>query len=250
MLDHAVVPHEEWESARKQLLAKEKEFSKLRDELTHLRQKLPWEKVEKVYTFEGPGGRETLADLFGGKSQLIVYHFMFDPDWTEGCKSCSFIADHYNPIIVHLEHRDVAMVTVSRAPLDKLEAYKRRMGWSFKWVSSFGGDFNWDYHVSFTPEQAQSGEMYYNYRVGKFPAAEAPGASVFCKNESGEIFHTYSSFSRGLENFLGVYNWLDVVPKGRDEAALKYGMEWVRHHDRYEDRSFVDPYVNLVAPKK
>ncbi len=191
-----------------------------------------------------------MADLFGAKTQLIVYHFMFDPDWTEGCKSCSFIADHYNPIIVHLEHRDVAMVTVSRAPLENLDAYKKRMGWSFKWVSSFGGDFNWDYHVSFTPEQAQSGEMYYNYRVGKFPAAEAPGASVFYKNENGEIFHTYSSFSRGLENFLGAYNWLDIVPKGRDEAALKYGMEWVRHHDRYEDRSFVDPYVNLVAAKK
>ena len=249
MLDHTVVSHEGWEAARKKLLAKEKEFSKLRDELTRLRQKLPWEKVEKAYTFDGPGGEETLADLFGDKTQLIVYHFMFAPDWTEGCKSCSFIADHYNPIIVHLEHRDVAMVTVSRAPLEKLEAYKKRMGWSFKWVSSFGGDFNWDYHVSFTPEQAQKGEMYYNYRAGKFPAAEAPGASVFYKDESGEIFHTYSSFARGLENFLGVYNWLDIVPKGRDEAALKYGMEWVRHHDRYEDASFVDPYVKLVGQK-
>ena len=179
MTDHTVVPHAEWVAARKKLLEKEKEFSKLRDELTRLRQDLPWEKVEKEYTFDGPHGSETLASLFGDKSQLIVYHFMFDPEWTEGCKSCSFIADHYNPAIVHLEHRDVAMVTVSRAPLEKLEAFKKRMGWTFKWVSSLGTDFNWDYHVSFTPEQIKKGEMYYNYRIGKFPGSEAPGVSVF-----------------------------------------------------------------------
>jgi predicted dithiol-disulfide oxidoreductase (DUF899 family) len=239
MTDQTVVPHEEWVVARKKLLEKEKEFSKLRDELTRLRQGLPWEKVEKEYTFDGPHGSVTLAGLFGDKSQLIVYHFMFDPEWTEGCKSCSFIADHYNPAIVHLEHRDVAMVTISRAPLEKLEAFKKRMGWNFKWVSSFGSDFNWDYHVSFTPEQTKKGEMYYNYRIGMFPSSEGPGVSVFSKSDSGELFHTYSSFARGLENFLGTYTWLDIVPKGRDEAALSYGMEWVKHHDRYQDASYV-----------
>jgi predicted dithiol-disulfide oxidoreductase (DUF899 family) len=239
MTDHTVVPHAEWVAARKKLLEKEKEFSRLRDELTQLRQDLPWEKVDKEYTFEGPRGSETLAGLFGDKSQLIIYHFMFDPEWTEGCKSCSFIADHYNPAIVHLEHRDVTMVTISRAPLEKLEAFKKRMGWTFKWVSSLGSDFNWDYHVSFTPEQKQKGEMYYNYRTGTFPSSEAPGVSVFSKSDSGELFHTYSSFARGLENFLGTYTWLDIVPKGRDEDALRYGMEWVKHHDRYQDASFV-----------
>jgi predicted dithiol-disulfide oxidoreductase (DUF899 family) len=192
MIDHTVVSSEEWETARKKLLEKEKEFSKLRDQLTRLRQSLPWEKVEKQYTFAGPRGKETLADLFGDKSQLIVYHFMYDPEWTEGCKSCSFFADHYNASIIHLKHRDVAMVTVSRAPLEKLEAFKKRMGWSFAWVSSLGSDFNWDYHVSFTPEQTQKGEMYYNYRIGKFPVSEAPGISVFYKSESGDVFHTYS----------------------------------------------------------
>jgi predicted dithiol-disulfide oxidoreductase (DUF899 family) len=250
MTDHTVVPHAEWVAARKKLLEKEKEFSRLRDELTQLRQDLPWEKVEKEYTFDGPHGSETLAGLFGDKSQLIVYHFMFDPEWTEGCKSCSFIADHYNPDIVHLEHRDVAMVTISRAPLEKLEAFKKRMGWTFKWVSSLGSDFNWDYHVSFTPEQTQKGEMYYNYRIGKFPSSEAPGVSVFSKSDSGELFHTYSSFARGLENFLGTYTWLDIVPKGRDEDALSYGMEWVKHHDRYQDASFVDPYVTVTLPSR
>src|SRR6266567_2556387 len=247
MTDHKVVHHAEWVAARKKLLEKEKELTKLRDELTRLRQGLPWEKVEKEYTFAGPHGSETLAGLFGDKRQLIVYHFMFDPEWTEGCKSCSFLADHYNPAIVHLEHRDVAMVTISRAPLEKLEAFKKRMGWTFKWVSSLGSDFNWDYHVSFTPEQIQKGEMYYNYHAGKFPGSEAPGVSVFYKSESGEVFHTYSSFARGLENFIGAYNWLDIVPKGRDEASLSYGMQWLRHRDRYEDQSFVDPYVKLAT---
>jgi predicted dithiol-disulfide oxidoreductase (DUF899 family) len=234
MTEHPVVSHEEWESARKKLLEKEKEFSKLRDQLTKLRQSQPWEKVEKKYTFEGPHGTESLADLFGDKSQLIVYHFMFDPEWKEGCKSCSFIAEHYNPSIVHLNHRDVAMVTVSRAPLEKLEAYKKRMGWSFKWVSSFASDFNSDYQVSLSPGETQEGEVYYNYRIGKFPAGERPGISAFYKTGSGEIFHTYSSYSRGLENFIGAYNLLDIVAKGRDESALKHGMEWVRRHDQYQ----------------
>src|ERR1035438_186171 len=205
MTDHTVVSHEEWDAVRKKLLEKEKESSKLREKLTTLRQSLPWEKVQKEYTFDGPHGKETLAELFDGKSQLIVYHFMFDPEWKEGCKSCSFIADHYNPSIVHLNHRDVAMVTVSRASLDKIDAYKKRMGWSFKWLSSFGSDFNFDYHVSFTPEQAEKRETYYDYRMENSAGGERPGISVFYKNAGGEVFHTYSSFGRGLENFIGAY---------------------------------------------
>jgi len=251
MIDRKVVAHEEWVAARKELLKKEKDFSRMRDELTRLRQALPWEKVEKEYTFDGPDGKQTLSGLFEGRSQLIVYHFMFDPKWDEGCKSCSFLADHYNPSVIHLNHRDVTMVTVSRAALDKLEAFKKRMGWTFKWVSSLGNDFNWDYHVSFTPEQIEKGEVDYNYRVGKaFPVSEAPGISVFYKDENGKVFHTYSSFARGLENFIGAYNLLDIVPKGRDEAGLSYGMQWLRHRDRYEDQSFVDPYVKVATEKR
>jgi predicted dithiol-disulfide oxidoreductase (DUF899 family) len=234
MTNHPIVSHAEWVAARKKLLEKEKEFSKLREQLTEQRQSLPWEKVEKEYTFEGPGGKESLADLFDDKAQLIVYHFMFDPEWKEGCKSCSIIADHYNPSIVHLNHRDVAMVTISRAPLDKLDAYKKRMGWSFKWLSSLASDFNFDYHVSFTPEQAAKRETYYNYRLENSAGGERPGISVFYKSENGDIFHTYSAFARGLENFIGAYNLLDIVPKGRDESALKNGMDWVKRHDQYQ----------------
>jgi predicted dithiol-disulfide oxidoreductase (DUF899 family) len=248
-MTHKTVSHDEWLAARKELLAKEKEFSRLRDDLSRQRRELPREEVKKEYIFDGPNGKESLAGLFDGRSQLIVYHFMFDPAWDEGCKSCSFIADHYNPSIVHLNHRDVTMVTVSRAPLEKLEAFKKRMGWSFKWVSSFGNDFNWDYHVSFTPEEMQKRQMYYNYTVQPFPSTEGPGISVFQKDEGGAIFHTYSSFSRGLDMFIGAYHLLDIVPKGRDEAALAYGMQWLRHHDRYDDAGVVDPYVNLVSGK-
>ena len=242
MTKHSIVSHDDWVAARTALLDKEKAFSRLRDELTAERQALPWEKVEKDYRFDGPGGEESLADLFDGRSQLIVYHFMFDPDWDEGCKSCSYLADHYDRSIVHLAHRDVAMVTVSRAPLEKLEAFKRRMGWSFKWVSSAASDFNWDYHVSFTADELEKDEAYYNYRKTSFPVTEAPGISVFYKDADGGLYHTYSSFARGLEVFIGTYHLLDIVPKGRDEAELSYGMEWVRHHDRYDDGSFVDPY--------
>jgi predicted dithiol-disulfide oxidoreductase (DUF899 family) len=251
MTNHAVVSDEEWVAARKELLKKEKEFSRLRDELTRMRQNLPWRRVEKEYVFDGPDGKETLAGLFEGRSQLIIYHFMFDPEWGEGCKSCSLVADHYNPSIIHLQQRDVTMVTVSRAALEKLEAFKKRMGWSFKWVSSLDNAFNWDYHVSFTSEQMEKGEMNYNYQIGKtFPVTETPGVSVFYKDQVGDVFHTYSSFARGLENLIGAYNLLDIVPKGRDEATLHYGMQWVRHHDRYEDSSFADPYVKLVADKR
>ena len=246
MAKQPVVSSEEWLTARKALLEKEKEFTRLRDELTAQLRALPWEKVEKEYTFLGPNGKETLSDLFDGRSQLLVYHFMFDPAWDEGCKSCSMIADHYDPIIVHLAARDVSMVTISRAPLEKLLSFRKRMGWSFKWVSSLDSEFNWDFNVSFTSEQVESGDMFYNYRQGKeFPVAEAPGLSVFYQNENGELFHTYSVFARGLDLFLGVYNFLDIVPKGRDEGDLPYGMAWVRHHDRYDDDTFVDPYVQL-----
>ncbi len=250
MQNNKVVSGDEWLAARQELLAKEKEFTRLRDELSRERQALPWEKVEKEYSFDGPNGTETLSDLFDGRSQLIVYHFMFDPEWDEGCKSCSLLGDHYDPSIIHLEQRDVTMVTVSRAPLAKLEAFKRRMGWNFKWVSSFESDFNWDFNVSFTSEQVDEKRMYYNYRQGFFPSTEGPGISVFFKDEEGDIFHTYSSFARGLDMFLGVYHLLDIVPRGRDEQDLPYGMLWVRHHDKYGDESAKDPYVELLPARK
>ena len=195
---------------------------------------------------EGVNGKESLGDLFDGRSQLIIYHFMFDPTWDEGCKSCSYIADHYDPAIVHLNHRDVSMVTVSRAPLEKLEAFKKRMGWKFKWLSSLNSDFNWDFQVSFRPEDIEKKEVYYNYGKQSFPVNEGPGISVFFKDTSGNLFHTYSSYSRGLDIFINAYNLLDIVPKGRDETEFSYGMEWLRHKDRYGDLTFVDPYANKL----
>jgi predicted dithiol-disulfide oxidoreductase (DUF899 family) len=245
MTNHQVVSQNEWIAARKQLLAKEKEFTRLRDELSEWRRELPWTKVDKVYRFDSLDGKESLVDLFGECSQLIVYHFMFDPDWTEGCKSCSLIADLYNPAVVHLKHRDVSMVTISRAPLDKLSAFRKRMGWTFKWVSSVGNDFNRDFHVTFTAEDLAAGTGDYNDGAKPFGTKEAPGISVFFKDDQGSVFHTYSSYARGLDIFITAYNLLDIVPKGRDEGRLKYGMEWVRHHDRYGDTTFVDPYVQL-----
>ena len=247
MAGHAIVSAEEWETARKELLAREKEFNRLRDELSEQRRQLPWTKIEEDYVFESTDGRESLADLFGRRSQLIVYHFMFDPEWTEGCKSCSFLADHYDPAIVHLAERDVSMVTVSRAPLDKLLAFQQRMGWTFKWVSSLANSFNRDFHVTFTQDELEQGTAYYNYDYKPFPVTEAPGISVFFKDPEGSIFHTYSSYARGLDLFIGAYNFLDIVPKGRDEDGLAYSMEWIRHHDRYGDDTFVDPYVDLVS---
>lgn len=235
MESHAVVSREEWITARKEFLAKEKEFTRLRDQLSRQRRELPWVKVEQVYAFDGPNGPESLADLFAEKSQLLVYHFMFGPGWEEGCKSCSFWADNYNGVSIHLAHRDVSLVAIARAPLDKLAAYKKRMGWDFKWVSSFGNDFNRDYHISFTPEEMEKGDMHYNYRIGKFPSEEAPGISVFYKDETGDIFHTYSCYSRGLDMLNGAYHYLDLVPKGRDEAGLSYSMEWLYRHDQYAD---------------
>jgi predicted dithiol-disulfide oxidoreductase (DUF899 family) len=228
-----VVSQAEWLAARKQLLKKEKEFTKLRDEISRARRELPWEKVEKQYAFQGPKGKETLAELFDGRSQLIVYHFMLGPGWKEGCPSCSFLADHFNPSVVHLAQRDVTFVAVSRAPLPEIEVFKKRMGWGFKWVSSSGSDFNFDYRVSFTKDQLATDERLYNFET-EFPGEERPGASVFYKNGAGEIFRTYSTYSRGLDILIGAYNYLDLTPKGRDEEGLKHGMAWVRHHDRYQ----------------
>ncbi len=230
MAGHKVVSREEWLKARKAHLAKEKELTRLRDQLSAERRELPWVKVEKPYVFDGPNGKESLAELFDGRSQLIVYHFMFGPEWKEGCPSCSFLADHLEGALAHLEHHDVSLVAVSRARLPQIEAFKKRMGWGFRWVSSHGNDFNRDYHVSFTKDEMAKGSIYYNYDMLKFPSDEAPGTSVFYKDATGDVFHTYSAYARGLDVLLGTYNWLDLTPKGRNEAGA---MDWVRHHDRY-----------------
>lgn len=224
----SVVGHDEWLAARKELLAKEKEFTRARDELTKQRQALPWEAVEKEYVFAGPNGKETLADLFDGRSQLVVYHFMFGPDDDVGCKSCSFWADNFNPNVIHLNARDVSFAAVSRAPIEALEAYRQRMGWDFRWVSSGGTDFNFDYGVSFAPDQ-QDQEIY-NYGSLAPNIADREGMSVFAK-EDGAIFHTYSAYARGIDLLNTAYNYLDLVPKGRDEGEP--GQYWVRRHDEY-----------------
>jgi predicted dithiol-disulfide oxidoreductase (DUF899 family) len=233
MTRHAVVSQDEWIEARKRLLAKEKEFTRLRDELSRERRELPWVRVDKSYVFEGPDGKETLADLFAGRHQLIVQHFMFDPSWNAACKSCSFWADGYNGFVVHVEQRDVAFVAVSLAPYEKLAAFKRRMGWTFKWVSSRASDFNRDYQVSETPEERAQGQSYYNYHNGKPFGPERPGTSVFYRDDDGLIFHTYSCYARGLDMMNGAYQYLDLTPKGRDEDGLPHAMAWVRLHDDY-----------------
>lgn len=233
MADNKVVSHEEWLKARLELLAAEKEFTRQRDALTRRRMAMPWERVEKSYRFEGPSGALSLADLFDGRPQLIVYHFMFAPDWEEGCKQCSFWADNFNGIPIHLNHRDVTLTAVSRAPLAKINAYKKRMGWSFPWVSSHGSDFNFDYHVSFTPEQIAEGKAYYNYGIRTIDVSDENGISVFRKNESGDVFHTYSCHGRGIDMVNGAYQFLDLVPKGGDEDGFKFSMEWLRRHDQY-----------------
>lgn len=235
MEHHPVVSHDAWIEARKQLLAKEKEFNRLRDQLSAERRAMPWERVEKPYAFESTNGRETLAELFAGRSQLVIYHFMLGPDWEQGCKSCSFWADNFNGIDVHLAHRDVTLLAVSSAPLAKIVAYRQRMGWSFKWVSSAGSEFNRDYHVTFTPEELANGEIYYNYAWIKSSLTERPGISVFHKAADGTVYHTYSTHARGLDMLNGAYHFLDLVPKGRDEAGYAHAMQWVRWHDRYED---------------
>jgi predicted dithiol-disulfide oxidoreductase (DUF899 family) len=249
MAAHKIVSHDEWTAARKAHLADEKAFTRARDALSRKRRELPWEKVEKTYVFDGPHGKETLADLFDGKSQLIVCHFMLGPDWEEGCPSCSLLADHFDGAVVHLAQRDVAFVVISRAPLPQIEKFQQRMGWNFKWLSSFGNDFNFDYQVSATPEEKATGVAVYNYEETTFPSDERPGASVFYQDAAGEIFHTYSSYGRGLDILIGAYNFLDLAPKGRDEAGLAYGMAWVRHHDRYAG-AVVDPNAAYQEPKK
>lgn len=244
-----VVSHDEWLAARSEFLSKEKEFTRLRDELSRQRRALPWEKVEKRHEFDSAKGKVTLSDLFDGRSQLIVYHFMLGPGWEAGCPSCSFLADHYDGATIHLANRDTTLVVVSRAPLAEIEAFKKRMGWKFQWVSSFGSDFNFDYHVSFTPGERASGKVEYNYAKGEFPSDEAPGISVFAKDSAGALFHSYSSFARGLDILVGTYNFLDLVPKGRDEDDLAFTMSWVRHHDRYDEGYFVDPARKYEQPK-
>lgn len=233
--EHKVVPRSEWLDARKALVQKEKEFTRLRDDLNRQRRELPWVKIEKQYTFEGPKGKETLSDLFENRSQLLVYHFMFNPKWEEGCPSCSFWADSFNPIIIHLNQRDVTMVAISRAPFSKIAPFQKRMGWSFKWLSSLESDFNYDYHASFRPEQLKSGEVVYNYEKVSMKSEDREGLSVFYKDESGGVYHTYSAYARGIDLVNNAYNYLDLVPKGRDEEGFDFVQSWVRYHDRYND---------------
>lgn len=246
-MPHQVVSREEWLLARRQLLAREKAFTRMRDELTAERMALPRVKVDKPYVFDGANGPETLADLFGGRSQLIVKHFMFGPDWSEGCVGCSHELDNISGALVHLENHDVSYVVVARAPLVKLEAFRRRMGWTMKWVSSYGNDFNYDFHVSFRPDELAKGEAYYNYEVRPVGIDELSGRSVFYKDAAGDIFHTYSSFARGGELFLNSYAALDIAPKGRNETINGNLTDWVRHHDRYGSGGLVDATGQDVA---
>ncbi|HZW10436.1 MAG TPA: thioredoxin family protein [Phycisphaerales bacterium] len=239
---HRVVSRDQWLKERVALLAEEKELTRKRDEVSRRVRDLPWVKVEKRYTFHSAGGAMSLADLFGPRSQLVVYHFMFDPTWSQGCKSCSFVADHYNGIVVHLAHRDISFVTVSKAPIAQLEEFRERMGWSFPWASGADTDFSRDFGVSFTDQELASGEAVYNFDRKPYPIRELPGVSVFVRDARGDIYHTYSTFARGLEDFLTAYRYIDITPKGRDEAQTG-GMGWLRHHDRYGDADFVDPWA-------
>ena len=233
MTDHQIAKHAEWVEARRRLLAREKELQRLRDEVARERRALPWERVEKRYEFDAPGGKESFADLFGGKSQLIVYHLMFAPEWETACKSCSFWADQFSATAPHLAQRDVALVGISRAPLAKLQAFAKRLGWSFKWVSSGNSDFNFDYHVSFRPEDVKRGVTEYNYQGYDKPMTDLPGFSVFYKDADGAIYHTYSTYARGLDPINSAYQLLDLAPKGRDEDQLPQPMAWVKLHDLY-----------------
>jgi predicted dithiol-disulfide oxidoreductase (DUF899 family) len=247
-----IVSRAAWLAARRELLAREKEHTRARERLTAERQNLPWVKVTEPYVFATPEGPRPLGALFGGHTQLIVYHFMFGPGWEEGCASCSFIMDHVDGMGPHLQARDTAFTAISRAPLPDLEHFKQRMGWKFPWVSSSGNSFNFDYHVSFTAEALATGDGSYNFGpipAGQLPVEELPGVSVFFRHEDGTVFHTYSAYARGLEMLLGTYHWLDLTPKGRDEAALNFSMAWLRHHDRYDGRYAIDPERGYVPPK-
>ncbi|HLG45694.1 MAG TPA: thioredoxin family protein [Reyranella sp.] len=236
MQAHKTVSREEWLAARRALLVKEKELLKAKDALREQTRALPWVKVDKEYVFDGPNGKETLSDLFAGRSQLVIRHFMLGPGWKEGCVGCSFGADQTDGSVVHLINHDVMFVTVSRAPYPEIAAYHKRMGWQFKWVSSFGSDFNFDYHVSFTEEDEKRGKAFYNFADMDYMGDEMPGTSVFFKNEAGEIFHTYSAFARGSELIGGVYGILDITPKGRNEPPGGNLTAWVRRHDEYAEK--------------
>ena len=236
-VNHPVVSKDRWIAERKRLLDREKELTHLRDQIARERRALPWERIEKEYVFDTPAGRRSLAELFDGRRQLLVQHFMFGPGWEQGCPSCSFMADHSDGMTVHLAHRDVTLVAISRAPLAEIERFRRRMGWRFGWVSSHGSDFNYDFGVSFTPQQQAAGVVDYNYRTQPFPTEEAPGISVFRKDDAGRVFHTYSTYGRGVEVMMGTYGLLDLTPEGRAENDVPYKMEWVRHHDRYEPQA-------------
>jgi predicted dithiol-disulfide oxidoreductase (DUF899 family) len=231
-MDHQIVNHEEWLAARQRFLEKEKAFTRLRDALSHERRQLPWERIDKNYVFDGANGPETLADLFGTRHQLIVYHFMFDPSWDSGCRSCSFWADNFNGIIPHLNQRDISMVAISRAPLQKLQAQAQTLGWTFNWLSSLRNDFNFDFNVSFSPADLARGEAYYNYAKRKPTGPELPGVSVFHRDH-GQICHTYSAYSRGIDMLNTAYHYLDLAPKGRDEAGLPHPMAWVKLRTDY-----------------
>ncbi len=246
-----IVTRDQWLIARKELLAREKQLTREHDAICALRRELPWVKVDKNYVFDGPNGRETLADLFNGRSQLIVRHFMFGPGWKEGCVGCSFASDHVGGALVHLEHHDVTYIAVSRAPLSEIEAFRKRMGWSFKWVSSSGSDFNYDYYVSFTEEEIAQGKVFYNFDTCDLPfkTQELSGLSVFYRNDSADIFHTYSCYARGDEGGLATYFYLDLTPKGRAESGPHHNLaDWVRHHDRYEAGGHVTSSGRYVPP--
>ena len=231
---HPIASREQWTAERLALLAREKQLTQLQDQIAQARRALPWVRIEKDYVFDSPAGPRRLADLFEGRSQLLVQHFMFAPGWEQGCKSCSFMADHIEGARPHLAQRDVTLAVVSRAPLADIERFRQRMGWKFHWVSSFGSDFNPDFGVSFSAAELAKGAVHYNYREQSFPQEEAPGISAFYKDTTGAVFHTYSTYGRGVELMMGAYHLIDIAPQGRDEDGLSYPMEWIRHHDRYE----------------
>ena len=237
LLNHPVVSRDSWIAERKALLAHEKELTQLRDRIAQERRSLPWVRMDKDYVFDTVDGPRKLAELFQGRRQLLVQHFMFGPGWEQGCKSCSFMADHLDGMAAHLAQRDITLLAVSRAPLAEIQRFRQRMGWQFAWASSNGNDFNRDFHVSFTAEDRSDGEVYYNFHMMAFPSEEAPGISVFYKDDAGDVFHTYSTFGRGVEVMMGTYNLIDLTPKGRDEDGLSCTMAWVRHHDRYEPQA-------------
>jgi predicted dithiol-disulfide oxidoreductase (DUF899 family) len=233
-VSHPVVSRDRWVAERRALLAHEKQLTRLTDQIASERRALPWVRIDKNYVFDTTEGPRTLAELFEGRRQLLVQHFMFGPGWEQGCPSCSFMADHTDGMTVHLAHRDTTFVAISRAPLADIQRFRRRMGWQFKWVSSNANEFNFDFGVSFTPEEKAKGEVTYNYGTQPFESEELPGISVFYEDDAGEVFHTYSTYRRGVEEMMGTYNLLDLTPKGRDEENLSFTMAWIRHHDRYE----------------